>query len=133
MNRTYFFNFFAVALAIILTALSVNKFGNSNKNDTAFINNFYAKKTNNTLFCVFEYTWGPHNDPNSFMKVPYINNIGGYCPGSFSLCAIVAEEDLFSNPGHPTQASLNYLLTNYGYYYYFPYEVSGLIEFKWEY
>lgn len=120
----------ALILAIGFSAFSLNNSEQIKQNALLKIETFVSKKANFSTLSVFQYNWGPQDDPNSYTKVPYFVYISSYCPGTGQLCAILAEEDLLNNPGHPTQDCLNYLLDNYGFYYYFPFEVPGLIEFK---
>lgn len=128
--KKYLLNLLAIVLAFGLTAFNTNMNRTAKKNALSFISSTYANRTNLDLFTVFEYVGGRQDDPFSYSKVPVFVYLSNYCPGNSELCAIVAEEDIFFNPEHPTQESLDYLLSYFGFYYYFSYEVSGLIEFK---
>ncbi len=129
--KKQFLSLAAVGLAILLSAFTFKKANDKKQEALNFLKTHYQAKTNFASWTVFEYNWGPDDDPNSYTKVPYFVYISDYCPGTGQLCAIYAEEDLFNNPGHPTQDCLYYLLDNFGFYYYFPFEVPGLIELKW--
>jgi hypothetical protein len=120
-----------VVLAIVfllVSAFTTHREQKERKRNQTIVNQIYSTEYNAFLSVWFRYDGGPEFNPSSYSMLPscYIDD---YCPGQDRLCAILATPDLFY-PGHPTQFSLSYLLTNFGLDYFFDCEVPGLIEFK---
>jgi hypothetical protein len=123
---------FTLAVVLFITILtSFNDSGlNRNGMSVGTRTNYSIAGRKFSNLTMFEYVWGPQSSTMSYRKVLFTTDVTGYCLGNERLCAILAEEDIFNNPGHPTQSSLNFLLANYGFFFYFPYEVPGLVGFK---